>query len=74
MVTFIKIKLLEFNQYMKWDKMSYNTYADMEPLIKKIDGCANNPKKLFNNKNRWTYSLWVFNVNNLDIWSFRKQT
>ena len=31
--------------------MSYNTYADMEPLIKKIDGCANNPKKLFNNKN-----------------------
>ena len=74
MVTFIKIKILEFNQYMKWDKMSYNTYADMEPLIKKIDGCANNPKKLFNNKNWWTYSLWVFNVNNLDIWSFRKQT
>ena len=25
-------------------------------------------------KSRWAYSLWKFNVNNLDIWSYRKQT
>ena len=29
---------------MKPDKMSYTIYADIESLIKKIDGCANNPK------------------------------
>ena len=39
-----KDKILEFNQYMKADKMSYIIYADMEFLIKKIDGCANNPE------------------------------
>ena len=32
---------LEFNQYMKSDKMLYIIYADIEPLIKKIDECAN---------------------------------
>ena len=39
-----KDKILEFNQYMKADKMPYIIYADMEFLIKKIDGCANNPE------------------------------
>ena len=39
-----KDKILEFNKYMKSDKMSYIIYADMELLIKKIDGCANNPE------------------------------
>ena len=34
-----KDNILEFNQYMKSNKMPY-----MESLIKKIDGCANNPK------------------------------
>ena len=29
---------------MKSDKMPYITYPDMESLIKKIDGCANNPE------------------------------
>ena len=37
-----KDKILEFNQYIKSDKMSYIIYADIESLIKKIDGCANN--------------------------------
>ena len=37
-------KGLEFNQYMKSDKMSYIIYADMESLIKKINGCAKNPE------------------------------
>ena len=29
---------------MKFDKMPYLIYVGMESLIKKIDGCANNPK------------------------------
>ena len=37
-----KDKILEFSQYMKSDKMPYIIYADIEPLIKKTDGCANN--------------------------------
>ena len=40
-----KNSLLEFNQYMKSDKMPYIIYVDIESLIKKIDGCANNPEK-----------------------------
>ena len=36
--------ILEFNQYMKSDKMPYIIYDDIESLIKKIDGCANNPE------------------------------
>ena len=40
-----KDDILEFNQYMKSDKMPYIIYADIESLIKKTDGCANNPKK-----------------------------
>ena len=37
-----KDDILEFNQYMKSDKMPHIIYADMESLIKKIDWCANN--------------------------------
>ena len=38
-----KDNMLEFNQYMKPDKMPYINYADIESLIfKKMDGCANN--------------------------------
>ena len=36
--------ILEFNQYMKSDKMPYIIYADMQSLLKKIDGCVNNPE------------------------------
>ena len=35
----------KFSQYMKSDKRSYIIYADIESIIKKIDGCANNPEK-----------------------------
>ena len=34
--------ILEFNQYMKSDKMPYIIYVDIESLIKKMDGCVNN--------------------------------
>ena len=32
-----KNSILEFNQYMKSDKVPYSIYADMESLIKKMD-------------------------------------
>ena len=41
-----KDNILEFNQHMKSDKMSYIIYADIESLIRKIDGCANNLENL----------------------------
>ena len=44
-VSLEKDNALEFNQNMKSDKMPYIIYADNESLIKKIDGCANNPEK-----------------------------
>ena len=31
-------------------------------------------RKIFNNKNRCAYFLWIFIVNNFAIWSYRKQT
>ena len=41
-----KGKILEFKQSMKSNKMPYVIYADFESLIRKIDGCVNNPKNL----------------------------
>ena len=37
-------KILEFNQYQKFDKASLTIYADHECIIEKIDGCKNNPE------------------------------
>ena len=37
--------ILEFNQYMKPGKMPNIIHADLDSLIKNIDGCANNPEK-----------------------------
>ena len=37
-----KDNISAFNQYMKSDKMPYIIHVDLESLIKKIDGCANN--------------------------------
>ena len=39
-----KDDILEFNQYMKSDKMPYIIYANIKSLIRKIDGCAKNPE------------------------------
>ena len=39
--------MLEFNQY---HKTSTNIYVDIECLIKKVDGCKNNPIKLSTTK------------------------
>ena len=40
-----KDNILEFNQDVKSDKMSFIIYADIETLIRKIGGCSNNPEK-----------------------------
>ena len=40
-----KDNILKFNHFMKSDKPPYIIYADLESLIKKIDGCTNNPEK-----------------------------
>ena len=37
-----KDNILEPNQYMKLDKMSYMNYSSIESLIEKLSGCANN--------------------------------
>ena len=37
-------KILEFNQYQKYDKASSFIYADLEFIIEKIDRCKNNLK------------------------------
>ena len=39
-----KNEILKFNQYMKSEIMPYIIYTDIESLIKKIDGRANNPE------------------------------
>ena len=40
-----KNKILEFKQYVKSNKMPYFTYVDIGLLIRKTDGCVNNPEK-----------------------------
>ena len=34
----------EFNQYQKSDKTSSIIYVDLKSLIKKVNGCKNNPR------------------------------
>ena len=38
-------KILEFKQYMKFDKVACIIYDDIESSILKIDRCVNNPEK-----------------------------
>ena len=45
-----KDNILQFDLYMKSGKMPYIIYADLESLIKKTDGCANNQKKSLTKK------------------------
>ena len=37
-------KILQFNQNQKSDKAPFIMYADLECIIKKTDGCKDNPK------------------------------
>ena len=43
-------KILEFNQYQKYDKASFFIYADLEFIMEKIDRCKNNLKSSFATK------------------------
>ena len=45
-----KGRIVEFNQHMKSDEMQYIVYANIESLIKKTDGCANNPENSLSTK------------------------
>ena len=40
-VSFQKENILQFNQHMKLDKVLYIIYADIQSLIKKIEGYKN---------------------------------
>ena len=40
-----EIKILEFNQFFKSDKVLYVVYTDLESLITRINECKNNPDK-----------------------------
>ena len=37
-------RISDFKQYQKSDKAPFIIYADLECIIKKIDGCKNNPE------------------------------
>ena len=43
-------KILEFNQYQKYDKAPFIIYTDLESWIEKIDGCKSNPWRIIYNK------------------------
>ena len=43
-------KMLEFNQCEKSNKAALITYADLNCLIEKIDGCKNYPENLTTKK------------------------
>ena len=45
MISSEKDKTLEFKQYIKSNEMPHIIYVDIELLIRKIDGCKNNPEK-----------------------------
>ena len=59
-------KILEFNQCRKSDKIPSTIFVDFDSLMKRIDGCKNNFKKIILSKSGLTYSLQVFSVYNLD--------
>ena len=62
-----KGKILTFNQYMKSDKVPYIIYIDIKSLIRKIDGCGNNPEKSSTTKIGeyipcgYSTTIWAFN-------------
>ena len=69
-----KNKISKFNQFMKSDKMPYVIYDDLVSLIKKLDVCANNLEKSSTTKIGGYNFLWIFSINNLWVWSHKRQT
>ena len=62
-----KVNISEFNQYMKSDKMVCIIYADIESLIRKIDGCVHNREK-FQTKKTGEHIPCGYSVST--IWEF----
>ena len=62
-----KDEILEFNQYMKSDKVPFIIHADIESLSRKIAGCANNPENSSATK-IGEYILFRFSMST--IWAF----
>ena len=56
-------KILKYNQGEKSMKVPFNIYADLEPLLEKVNTCHNNPENLSTTKiNKYTpsgYSLFT---------------
>ena len=44
------MKILEFNQYQKFDKAPFIIYADFECLMEKADGCKYKPENSYTAK------------------------
>ena len=65
-------KILKFYQYQKSDKSRFIIYADFECIIKKIDGCKNNPKNSSITKTKDTYSIRFFSPCNIIISEHKK--
>ena len=60
-----KDNILELNQYLKSDKMPCTIHADIESLIKKIDGCANNRE---NSSTKKLQSLFFVDSHYMGFW------
>ena len=45
-----KGRIVEFNKHMKSDELPYIVYDNIESLIKKTDGCANNQENSLSTK------------------------
>ena len=43
-------KILQYNQYQKFDKAPFIFYADLECSIEKVDRCKNDPENWFTTK------------------------
>ena len=42
-------KILEFNQYQKFDKALFINFSDLECIMKKVDWCKNHPQEKWAN-------------------------
>ena len=50
-------EILEFNQYLKSDKMPHIIYADVGSSIKRIDECKIDPGKSSASKTKYSMSM-----------------
>ena len=57
-------KILEFDQYQKFDKTPFIINSDLECKIAQIDGCKNNPE---NSSTTETYFIRFFSAYNIVI-------